>query len=326
MELITHSNMWVSPNYCVRRTFLCGIDSLTGKDYSHQKQWIAERLALLAKTFAIDVCAYSLMSNHMHTVLFINVEQSRNWTEQEVIKRWGCLFTLPVLVELYETGQCVSDAEQDKVRETIDLFRERLTDISWFMRCLNEPIARKANEEDKCTGRFWEGRFKSQALLNEQALIACMTYVDLNPIRADICDTLEASDYTSVKQRIEQVSQQAPKISIPLFPFISGSQSKTGIPFSLKDYLELTDWTGRSVRIDKRGFIKADTPKILHKLGLDEQIWIETVDSFSTAFHSFVGPEDKLKLLCKKQKKKWLRGIHLCRKLFHTKPPNLISI
>ena len=305
---------------CVRRTFLCGLDITTGKDYSHRKQWMAERLALLANTFAIDVCAYSLMSNHFHGVLKINASLAHGWTDEEVVQRWQHLFSLPVLVERYLSGQCHSSAEQDKAQETITLFRGRLMDISWFMRCLNEHIARKANAEDKCTGRFWEGRFKSQALLNEQALLACMAYVDLNPIRADICDTLEDSEYTSVKQRIEQITSKPSKAPIiKLAKFVSGSQKKEGIPFSLKDYLELTDWTGRSVRRDKKGFIKSDTPQILHKLGLDEQTWVETVQSFSTQFHTFVGPEDKLKLLCQKQNKKWLRGMELCRRLFNHK-------
>ncbi|MDX2504798.1 MAG: hypothetical protein QNL62_10020 [Gammaproteobacteria bacterium] len=193
-------------------------------------------------------------------------------------------------------------------------------DISWFMRCLNEHIARKANAEDKCTGCFWKGRFKSQALLNEQALLACMAYVDLNPIRADICDTLEESEYTSVRQRIEAITSKSGKGPvIKLANFISSSQAEEGIPFSLKDYLELTDWTGRSVRAEKRGLIKSGIPKILQKLNLDEQTWVDTVQSFSNDFHTFVGPEDKLTSLCQKKKKKWVRGIQLCRRLFKHK-------
>lgn len=122
------------------------------------------------------------------------------------------------------------------------------------MRCLNEHIAHKANAEDNCTGRFWEGRFKSQALLSEQALLACMSYVDLNPVRAGLCDTLEDSEYTSIKQRIEQLTSTSEKLTtepVPLAPFIAASRTDNGIPFSFTDYLELTDWTGRTIRNDK---------------------------------------------------------------------------
>ena len=307
---------------CVRRTFLCGVDHSTNKDYSHRKQWLVERLALLSKTFAIDVCAYSAMSNHLHLVLKINEPLAQSWSDDIVINHWEQLFSIPVLIERYLKGECQSDAEIKRAQESINTYRERLMDISWFMRCLNEHIARKANAEDKCTGRFWEGRFKSQALLNEQAILSCMIYVDLNPIRADICKTLETSEYTSIKQRIEHVAQTdtANKTArVKLAPFISSSLKENGIAFSLKDYLELADWTGRIVREDKRGAIDASTPCILQKLQLDEQTWMETVQGFSKGFHSFVGPEEQLKALCQKQKRHWVRGINACRKLFKSK-------
>ena len=167
-----------------------------------------------------------------------------------------------------------------------------------------------------------KGRFKSQALLDEQAILSAMIYVDLNPIRADICHTLEASEYTSIKQRIEQVTDTVNSTpTVKLSSFIGSSLKADGIAFALNDYLELADWTGRVVREDKRGFIDARTPGILQKLQLDEETWIETVQGYSKGFHSFVGPEAQLKILCQKQKKHWVRGINACRKLFKSKLP-----
>ncbi len=147
---------------CVRRAFLCGVDNFTGIDYTHRKQWIVDKLAELSSVFLIDVCAYAVMSNHYHVVLRINQEQAKQISDEEVIERWMTLFKGNVLIQRHLKGMCKTESEQLKVKETVDEWRLRLSDISWFMRCLNETIAHKANKEDKCTGRFWEGRFKSQ--------------------------------------------------------------------------------------------------------------------------------------------------------------------
>ena len=271
---------------CVRRAFLCGEDSLTGKDYSHRKGWIVDKLQVLSHIFAIEVCAYAIMSNHYHLVLKINHEQAQQMSDEVVIERWIQLFNGNVLIQRYLNGDCNSEGELDKVQETIELWRGRLSDISWFMRCLNETIARRANAEDQCKGRFWEGRFKSQALLNEQAVLSCMVYVDLNPIRATISDNLEDSDFTSIQQRImdysNRLSHNKKKVKqgskwVNLADFTNGSNIREGIPYTLKDYFELADWTGRAIRDDKRGYIPDTEPRIISQLGIDSEIWMDTV-------------------------------------------------
>ena len=167
---------------CVRRAFLCGQDTGTGKSYEHRRQWIVERLHLLASIFAIDVCAYAIMSNHYHLVL--KLETAEHWSDKEVVSKWLTLFQGPLLVRRFHANEELSPAQRQTVADTANVWRNRLQDLSWFMKCLNEPIARQANKEDCCTGHLWEARFKSQALRSEQALLSCMAYVDLNPIRA----------------------------------------------------------------------------------------------------------------------------------------------
>ncbi len=231
---------------CVRRAFLCGEDSLTGKNFEHRKQWVADRLTELSSLFAIDISAYSILSNLFHVILRIDRQAVDNWSETELMERWKQLFSLPVLVSRYTLGETTTQAEIDIVHKIFADWRERLCDISWFMRCLNEHLARRANKEDSCTGRFWEGRFKSQALLDEAALLTCMGYVDLNPIRANMADTPEESDYTSIQQRIREVLNQPPSSeNLPtLMPLVKQEDDKhpNAIGFTTRDYLELVDW------------------------------------------------------------------------------------
>ena len=196
-------------NRCVRRAFLCGEDAATGQCFKHRRGWIETRIRELASVFTIDVAAYAVMSNHYHAVLRVDAARANTLSDDEVLRRWTQLFTGPVLVQRYLGGLPLGEAELQKVSEFAQRYRQRLADVSWFMRVLNETIARQANAEDGCTGRFWEGRFKSQAILDEQALLAVMAYVDLNPIRAGMAQSLEDSAHTSIAARLSELQGKA---------------------------------------------------------------------------------------------------------------------
>jgi REP element-mobilizing transposase RayT len=304
---------------CVRRAFLWGIDHFSGKDYSHRKQWVVDRLEELSRVFAIEVCAYAIMSNHYHVVLHVDKQKAQALTDEEVIRRWSQLFSLPILVRRYRAGQCHSSAEADAVKRIVDQWRQRLYDISWYMRCLNEPLARRANAEDGCTGRFWEGRFKSQALLDEAGLLTCMAYVDLNPIRAGIAETPEGSEFTSIQARIA-ARQQAQQSQVPLkqFHVHGNNDTERSLPYSLKDYLELIDWTGRSIRRDKRGAIPTTLPRIFERINIDPEQWQSLMEPEGNVFASAIGKIDTLRLYADSLGQQWCQGMRLSQFLFPT--------
>lgn len=227
---------------CVRRAYLCGKDKLTGRSYEHRRKWVENRLLLLGQVFAVDICAYAVMHNHTHVVLHINEKQASSWTDEEVLVRWQKLHKGMICCRKYlndKERSSLSDAELDTVSRMAKVYRKRLCDVSWFMRLLNEFIARKANQEDDCTGRFWEGRFKSQALLDEAALFACMAYVDLNPVRAGIASSPESADFTSLKKRI-LLSRQGKPLK-PLMPFTQTNMNRqeNTLNITFSDYIEL---------------------------------------------------------------------------------------
>ena len=309
---------------CVRRAFLCGEDDKTGQSYEHRRAWLEEKLLRLPEIFAIDIAAYAIMSNHYHVVLHINADKANAWSDVEVVERWHRLFNGTHHSNKFINNENLLDAERNKLQVDIDKWRLRLHDISWFMKVLNESIAREANAEDKCTGHFWEARFKSQALLDEAALAACMAYVDLNPIRAAMAKTPEKSDHTSVKKRCDQAkTTQQPnhqnQQEKSLFPFVGNPRENQpqGIQMKLTDYLELVDCTGRIIRDDKRGYISNEAEKILTRLNLDEDQWLEMTQHFEHQFKNFAGAEFRVRQSCQHFGYQRPPGLSACKRLFN---------
>ncbi|WP_027390077.1 transposase [Chrysiogenes arsenatis] len=312
---------------CVRRAFLCGEDVVTGQNFDHRKQWIIDRMLMLSGIFAIDVCAYALMSNHYHLVLRVDVEQINRWSDEEILEQWCKLFSGNTIVQKHRAGDALDSYQQQKLQIMITEYRRRLCDISWYMRSLNESIARQANLEDNCTGRFWEGRFKSQALLDMQAVLTCMAYVDLNPIRAGIAVSPERSDFTSIQARIRLWALQEGetalgRVEVPnsfrpamLLPFDDNNNDNMALPFTSHGYFELVDWIGRCARPDKRGAIAESAPDILLRLGIEPEFFLKQMRS-RHGFHAMMGTVSHLREAAQRCGKRCVRGIGVAKRLF----------
>lgn len=310
---------------CVRRAFLCGRDDVTGKSFEHRRAWIVERLGVLSRVFAVDVCAYAAMNNHLHLVVRLKPHEADSWTMDGVLDRWCTLFAGPILVQRYRSGDALSHAEHAAVATLAEEYRARLRDLSWFMRCINEPIARWANAEDGCTGRFWEGRFSCQALLDEKALLSCMAYVDLNPIRADRAQTPETSPYTSIQQRIAELDHRTrermpsrPDLrALPqLLQFADGSNDADGLPFTRSDYLALVDWSGRAVHPTKVGRIPADAPPILERLSIAPPELLCYLAGQSNRFYRVIGAAQSIRKAVAALGQRFLKGISAAQRVY----------
>jgi REP element-mobilizing transposase RayT len=297
---------------CVRRAFLCGEDPYTGESFEHRKPWLVERLRLVAEVFTIDVCAYAVLSNHFHVVLRVDTEAEL--TDEAVLRRYGKLFARAAA----EARALPEPARKARVQ----ILRERLADISWFMRAVNEFIARLANKEDKCTGRFWEGRFKSQALLDERALLTAMSYVDLNPVRAGLADDLAGSAYTSIKQRLEEADgtpaadDDAPRVGLAPLGAEGKRSSKAVLPIRFDDYKALVEWTGRIAGKKSNAVIKDKPPALLAEHGINAAAWLSVMQPAALLPAVALGSEEKMAAEAERRDVLWVRGSGIARDLY----------
>jgi hypothetical protein len=325
---------------CVRRAFLCGNDPYSGINYDHRREWIRRRLEFLASIFGIDCLTYTVLSNHLHIVLRSRPDVVARWSDQEVAQRWLRLFPRrrnddgsPAEPTQPEIDSIVNDPEALAKR------RQRLSDISWWMRCTAENIARQSNCEDDVTGHFWEGRYRAQVLLDEASVLACAAYVDLNPIRAAMAESLETSRFTGAKDRIDDMRQRGDRSRLndhdwertqrcpysgwlspieikeaadPIGTDCSDSSRRASekgfLSISLHAYLELLDWTGREIRGDKRGVIPGHLEPILTRLGLDSAHWCDLVRKFGRYFKRAVGTAEHLQEEAERRGQRWLHS------------------
>ena len=294
---------------CVRRAWLCGFDDYLGKSFEHRKAWVERRILEMGDIFACGIYAFAVMSNHYHLVVHMSPATANSWRAEEVARRW---------VKLYPTGK--SDSDQLKIEgisadETlVTLYRRRLSDLSWLMKSISEPIARRANSEDKVNGRFWQGRFKCQLLRDQRALLAAMTYVDLNPIRAKMAPGLNRSKHTSVRARHRAALSNPISANQPLLAMV-GANSFNAPLLTNAEYLELVDFTGRMLHPGKRGVIKETEPRALTKLGLDPRHWSAKVKGIGNGYWRVVAEVEDLIDLAAQLKQRTLFGIGFARKL-----------
>jgi len=325
---------------CVRRAFLCGDDPVTGQSFEHRRGWIRDRLEFLASNFGIDCLTYTVLSNHAHVVLRSRPDVVASWSDAEVARRWLQLSPKrrdqdgkPEKPHAPAIDMIVNDP--DRLAE----IRQRMSDVSWWMRYLAENIARRSNSEDQCTGRFWEGRFSCQVLLDAASLLACAMYVDLNPIRAAMAETPETSLFTGAKDRIDDLIARTDGAQLSdhdweregaghqsgwLSPIeidqrqdaLLADPEATGrrasrkgfLSISLTDYLGLLDWTGRLIRANRRGSIPDHLAPILSRIGLDADRWCEVVTRFGKLFKRAAGSTEHLADEAQRRGVRWLQG------------------
>lgn len=307
---------------CVRRAFLCG------DECEHRRLWIERRLEMLAGCFAIDVAGFAVMANHLHLVVRPVPERIGGWSDEQVARSWlrACapmdrdgLVDEPVDLRIEAAMQNVS---------RITEWRERLGSLSWFMKALKEPISRLANIEDDCTGAFWEGRFQSIPLLDQAAIVSCLAYVDLNPIRAGLADSPETSDHTSIRCRIqahqagslvhetEDVDKRRSLIAAShqaqwlISIAVATADESGGGGLSQVDYLELVDSTGRAIRRGKRGHIPRELPAILQRLEIDSAVWVRSMERPRSLLGVALGSTESLAREAVRRGRQWLQ--HRC--------------
>ena len=329
-------------NRCVRRAFLCGKDPRTGKNYDHRRDWIQDRLTLLARLFAIEVGFHAELTNHIHLVLRNRPDVVETWANEDVVRRILTIHALTRhfehrLPEVRESEVKITARDAKKVAE----FRRRLSDISWFMKSIDEYLARRSNHEDGVTGAFWEGRFACRRIEDEAGLIVCGVYVDLNQIRAGEALVPEESVHTSAYDRIRgRTLREKSSASDQMFPddwlceltLQEGDEAddcdgtkaerpfrltdKGLLPLSFEAYLELLDWTGRQLVEGKAGAIPDHLAPILERLHIRPACWIRAVEGFEKMFGMAIGRAEAVAQTAADTGRRWVRGLTHCAAVF----------
>jgi len=339
-------------NQCVRQLFLLGDDPPTVQRNGQRQQMAVDELRRLAGVMGIEVLDFALMDNHVHCVLRNRPDVVASWSSREAASRWWVLCP----GRRNRDGSPAECTEEDLDRWTADaefmeMIRERLSSISWFMWFWLGKIAKTANAEDGKRGHFFAGRFKCKRLEDEGALLACSMYTVLNPLRAGMVTEPEEYRFTSLSARVagqmrrnqralgQDVTGEDPDAWLaalflderaalvdeagqpPSNPFPSPRLTEKGyLPMNLERYLLLLRWTQAQAGLPVVSVVPQELETILTQLGLAPALWLDTVSRFEELFHYVVGRYEQMTLAAGRLSQRWLQGVRECELRFGQKP------
>jgi REP element-mobilizing transposase RayT len=269
-------------------------------------------MSFLLDFFAVELASYAIMHNHLHTVLRSRPDLVEQLSDYEVAERWVCIFSsnmdFPNKQDHAKINLIASSPEY------IHKIRERLSSLSWFHRCLNEYVARRANFEDSCTGRFWEGRFKCQKLEGANSVIAASVYVDLNPIRAGMAKDPASSDYTSIQDRIAACREDCSPVLFSQPKLLPISELSDGI-LNEYEYIELVDQAGRAV-VDGKHRISEKVSCVLDRIKIKTEHIRTVALKLGSSFGYFIGPKINMQTFAQRNGLSRILGVKVAEAIF----------
>ncbi|MDA0657307.1 MAG: hypothetical protein O3C60_00565 [Planctomycetota bacterium] len=340
---------------CVRQLFLIGRDKKAKIENAGRWKYCEFRLEYLAGIFAIDVLDFAILSNHIHTSLRNRPDVVKEWSDQEVARRWLKLHPTEAKKKKKEklnqkeiTEQDIADAVANA--KLMTKARRKLSCISHFQKTLLEPIAKEFNRRDGKKGHFVAERFRCKRIDDDGALLACSIYIALNPFRAGLGDTLEAHPHSSYSRRhhgkadwlaplflderacaygqvaMITVGQDGVKrLHSPANVLPAPRCSEKGmVPLRWSDYQSIAQWTARYIRYRRvlsqaeKNAVVVPEPiaKLLESLGIDPKFWLDTIDRYAELFHHFVASPNQLDAIARRLNRKYVKGVRACRSLF----------
>ena len=272
--------------------------SLLGAGDFDRKQWIENQLEELSQKFAISIAGFSILDNQVHLLARLDTDLVESWSDEEIVMRWG-----RVIPPRDQKGQVFPPTQEwarGRLREgtAAATARERLASLSWFMKCLKEPLSRLANRSDGTRGTFFEGRFRTVAILDDKALLATCASIDLIPVAEGLALVPRAGSHTSIKRRIDHAAAQrsaanrkvakrggprvaargvGPEESLWLCPIErrrGANSTREGMfeGLSLDDYVLILNYTARFLR-DGEAPIPRPLKEVFARLEIQPESW-----------------------------------------------------
>lgn len=266
-------------NRCIKHFNLCASDKKIKADYKHQRKCIERRILQMAHIFSVNVYAYAALRSQYHLVIYSDPQAPLNWTAQEIAERW--LKLAPMRMNGTKGKLQREERLQALINNSklIEKYRYRLGCLSWMIKFLNQSFAQENHKEGKVNRLLAESHCSVQPLLDETAVLACMTYIDLSPTLSGIYKKPLDSQFTSIQNRCKYLREHdllKPTLSI------AGNVCNRSLTLLLKDYSQLVEWTGKNITCLNDAKIPTYLNSLLSDLHLNKKNWLSQIKTIAS--------------------------------------------